>query len=159
MIELKQSFEALTLIPQRECRAPYKQVGMQTIHVRHIKHCFVGENMSVFLTKARSSHPPSINDKAAAVDRQNPMELAGQFLHVDKCRYDWLEDTRNGVSLPFIEAMYSPSSNISNLVWKWSVILTQLLSSQPIIEKLKKEIPQYLSRARGRQHVRGLGLL
>ena len=47
----------------------------------------------------------------------------------------------------FIEAMYSPSSNISNLVWKWSVILTQLLSSQPIIEKLKKEIPQYLSRA------------
>ncbi|KAL5477853.1 hypothetical protein EMCRGX_G024703 [Ephydatia muelleri] len=115
--------------------------------------------MSVLFTKARSSHPPylqPINDKAAAAGRQNPMELAGQFLHVDKCRYDWLEDTRNGVSLPFIEAMYSPSSNISNLVWKWSVILTQLLSSQPIIEKLKKEIPQYLSRARGRQHVRDL---
>ena len=143
-----------------------KRVRMQEIHTSSDTTRSVEENLTVCFTKARSSHPlylQPVIDTVTAAGLQNPVEL-GPLLPVDRRRrYDWLEAIRQGVSVPLIQVTYAPSSNIGNLMWVWHTdvcdINSALQSSQPIIENLKKDIPQYHSRAMRRAAFEKFGLV
>ena len=65
--------------------------------------------------------------------------------------------------MPLVHMTYSPGSNIGNLTWIWHCTATDidsaLQSSQPIVEELKKCIPQYHTRAMRRAAYEKFGLI
>ena len=70
---------------------------------------------------------------------------------------------KHGLDVPIIHLQYSPGSNIGDLHWIWqcsaSNIEDALKCCQPIIENLKKNIPEYHMRAMRRDAFELFGLV
>ena len=81
------------------------------------------------------------------------------------CRrhYDWTQMLQQGLNVPIVHVQYSPGSNNGNLHWIWqctaSNIDNALKICHPIIENLKKDIPQYHTRAMRRDAFELFGLV
>ena len=56
-------------------------------------------------------------------------------------------EINQGLQVPLVHVTYVPGSSVGNLNWIWHSLATDidsaLQTSQPLIEKLKKDIPQY----------------
>ncbi len=78
-------------------------------------------------------------------------------------RYEWTQALKQGLHVPIVHVQYCPGSNIGNLGWIWQCTATNiddaLKTCQPVIEKLKNDIPQYHTRAMRRDAFELFGLI
>ena len=62
-----------------------------------------------------------------------------------KRRYEYMEALKNGLDVPIVLVTYSPGGNCVNLHWVWHTnadsINSALQTCQPIIERIKRDIP------------------
>ena len=114
----------------------------------------------------RAVPPPflmSVSDAVTALGTNVPLEL-GTLLPTDRRRrFDWLEGLKNGLGFPLVHVTYAPGGSVGNLHWIWhstaSSIDEALMTAQPIIENLKKSIPQFHTRAMRRAAYEKFGLV
>ena len=72
-------------------------------------------------------------------------------------------ELKNGLQVPLVHVSFAPGGSIGNLNWLWystaKDIDNALQSTQPLIEELKKKIPQYHTRAMRRDMYEKFGLV
>ena len=126
----------------------------------------VGENLTVRYT-ASCVLPPAylspLSDAVVSSGLNVPVEI-GRMLPTDRRRrYDWVEELRKGLHVPLVHVTYSPRSNVGNIHWIWQSDATSIDNApqtvQPIIERLKQNIPQYHMRAMQREVYAKFGLV
>ena len=128
-----------------EKRARMEVVHSSTEVVRHIS-----EYLRVSYTKRRALPPTflsPVSDAIKRLDHSTPLEL-GRLLPTDRHqRYGWLQALKGGLDVPLVHVTYAPGSNIGNVQSVWhctSMSIDEALkTSQPIIETIKKDIPQF----------------
>lgn len=105
-------------------------------------------------TKVRVSPPPYLEPVCKAIETagpNHPVELGTLLPSNRRRRYDWLMELKNGLQVTLVHVSYAPGGSIGNLNWLWystaKDIDNALQSTQPLIEELKKKIPQYHTRA------------
>ena len=78
-------------------------------------------------------------------------------------RYEWLMDLKQSLQVPLVHVSYASGGNVKKLNWLWHSTATNiddaLQTTQPVIEELKKQIPQYHTRAMRRAMYDKFGLV
>ena len=146
-----------------------KRAGIEVVHSSTEVVRQISENLTVSYIERRVLPPAllsCVSEALKTLDPSTPLEL-GKFLPADRRRrYEWLRALEGGSDRPLIHAVYAPGSNIGNLHGVWYSTCTSideaLKTSQPIIEKIKKDIhvhvPQFHTRAIQREAFQLLGL-
>ena len=142
-----------------------KRSRMEVVHSSTEVVRQISENLTVSYTERRVLPPTflsPISDALKRLDHTTPLEL-GKLLPTDRRRrYEWLQALKGGLDVPLIHVTYAPGSNIGNLHWVWHCTSTSideaLKTSQPIIEKIKKDVPQFHTRAIRREAFQLFGL-
>ena len=103
-----------------------------------------------------------VSEDLKTLDPSTPLELR-KFHPTDRRRrYECLQALKGGLDRPLIHMMYAPGSNIRNVHFVWHCTCTSideaLKMSQPIIEKIKKDISQCHTRAIRREAFQLFGL-
>ena len=117
-------------------------------------------------TKVRVSPPPYLEPVCKAIETagpNHPVELGTLLPSNRRRRYDWLMELKNGLQVTLVHVSYAPGGSIGNLNWLWystaKDIDNALQSTQPLIEELKKKIPQYHTRDMRRDTYEKFGLV
>ena len=127
---------------------------MEAIHSSTEPVRQISQYLAVMYTKSRVLTPAflsPISESLKSLGPNAPLEL-GKLLPTDRRRrYEWVEALKQGLDIPLIHVTYAPGSNIGNLHWVWHCTaenIDQALStSQPIIEQIKRDIPEFHTRA------------
>lgn len=143
-----------------------KKSRMELVHKSPEIVRTVGENLTVRYTHARVLPPAYLSllsDAVVSASLNVPVEI-GQMLPTDRRRrYDWVEELRRALHVPLVHVTYSPGSNVGNIHWIWqsdaSSVDNALQTVQPLIERLKQNIPQYHTRAMRREAYAKFGLV
>ena len=143
-----------------------KRSKMLAIHSSEEVVRNIGDNLTVRFTGVRACPPPFLSPVCKAIGETGsniPLEL-GPLLPVDqRRRYDWMLEINQGLQVPLVHVTYAPGSSVGNLNWIWHSLATDidsaLQTSQPLIEKLKKDIPQYHTRVMRRAMCDKFGLV
>lgn len=106
--------------------------------------------MSVRFTGVHLSPAPytaPISEAVLAAGPETLVELDGLLPNDRTRKNDWLVEVKKGLGVPLAHVAYSPGSNTGHHTWTWHSTAedgdSSLQTSQPIIEELKKKIPQY----------------
>ena len=131
-----------------------KRAWIQLIHSLKEVTRNVTENLTVsYMDKC---HRPScvlssISGAITQLEPNIPLDLRPLLPGDRRRRYEWIQTLKQGLEVPIMHVQYSPGSNIGDLHWIWQCTATNtddaLKRCQPIIEKLKKDIPEYQTRA------------
>ena len=127
---------------------------MQDVHESNEVIRDIGQNLSVQFTGVRLSPPPYLDLIYQAIETagsNQPIELDLLLPSDRRRRYKWLMDLKQGLQVPLVHVLYAPGVNVGNLNWLWHSTATNidntLQTTQPLIEELKKKIPQYHTQA------------
>lgn len=144
-----------------------KRVRMEAIHTCSSTEPVqqISQYLTVMYTKSRVLTPAflgPISVSLKSLGPNAPLEL-GRLLPTDRRRrYEWVEALKQGLDIPLVHVTYAPGSNIGNLHWVWHCTaenIDQALStSQPIIEQIKRDIPEFHTRAVRREAFQLFGL-
>lgn len=87
----------------------------------------------------------------AGIDSPVSLQDADVLPEDRKRRYDYIESVKQGLDVPIMFLTHSSGENNVNLHWAWQTtadsIDSALQSCLPIIERVKRDIPQYHTRA------------
>ena len=143
-----------------------KRARIQLIHSSKEVTRNVAQNLTVsYMDKC---HRPSrvlssISDAITQIEPNIPFDLRPLLPGDRRRRYEWIQTLKLGLEVPIIHVQYSPGSNIGDLHWIWQYTATNiddaLKNCQPIIEKLKKDIPEYHTQAMRRDAFELFGLV
>ena len=143
-----------------------KRIKMQNVHESTEVICNIGQNLSVRFTAVRSNPPPYLNSIYKALETagpNKPIELDTSLPTDRRRRYEWLMELKQGLQVTLVHVSYATGGNIGYLNWLWHSTATDidnaLQTTQPLIEELKKHIPQYHTRAMRRSMFEKFGLV
>jgi len=143
-----------------------KRARIQSIHSSKEVIRNVAEHLSVSYMDVYHRPSPilsSISDAITHIEPNTPLDLRPLLPDDRRRRYEWIQILKQGLDVPIIHIQYSPGSNIGDLHWILQRTATNiddaLKSCQPIIEKLKKDIPEYHTRAMRRDAFELFGLV
>ena len=143
-----------------------KRARIQFIHSSNEVTRNVAEHLSVsYVDKCQRPSPiiSSISNAITQIEPNTPLDLRPLLPDDRRRRYEWIQTLKHGLDVPIIHLQYSPGSNIGDLHWIWqcsaSNIEDALKCCQPIIENLKKNIPEYHTRAMRRDAIELFGLV
>ena len=143
-----------------------KRARIQFIHSSKEVTRNIAEHLSVsYIDKYHRLSPimSPISDAITRIEPNTPLDLRPLLPDDRRRRYEWIQTLRRGLDVPIIHVQYSPGSNIGDLHWIWQCTATDiddaLKGCQPIIEKLKKDIPEYHTRAMRRDAFELFGLV
>ena len=113
-------------------------------------------SLSVQLIQQRHTVPHSLAPLCkqiidAGIDTPVSLQDADVLPQDRKRRYEYIESVKRGLQVPVIFLTHSSGGNNVNLHWIWHTTADSINSAfqtcQPIIERIKTEIPQYHTRA------------
>ena len=103
-----------------------------------------------------------ISESLKSLGPNAPIDLAKLVPTDWRRRYEWVEALKQGLDIPLMHVTYAPGSNVGNVHWVWHCTadnIDEALSvSQPIIEQIKGDIPEYHTRAIQREAFHLFGL-
>ena len=143
-----------------------KRMKMQVVHSSQEVVRNISKNLTVRFTGVRAM-PPSflgpVCEAIVAAGPDVPLEVGALLPNDRRRRYEWMQEIKRGLQVPLVHVTYASGSSVGNLNWIWHSTATDidsaLLSSQPLIEELKKDIPQYHTRAMKRVMYEKFGLV
>ncbi|KAL5496676.1 hypothetical protein EMCRGX_G013014 [Ephydatia muelleri] len=142
-----------------------KRVRMEAIHSSTEPVRQISQNLTVMYTQSRVLAPAflgPISELLKSLDPNAPIDLAKLVPTDRRRRYEWVEALKQGLDIPLMHVTYAPGSNVGNVHWVWHCTaenIDEALSiSQPIIEQIKGDIPEYHTRAIRREAFQLFGL-
>ena len=143
-----------------------KRMKMQVVHSSQEVVRNISQNLTVRFTGV-CAMPPTflapVSEAILAAGPDVPLEVGALLPSDRRRRYEWMQEIKRGLQVPLVHVTYAPGSSVGNLHWIWHSKATDidsaLQSSQPLIEQLKKDIPQYHTRAMKRVMYEKFGLV
>ena len=152
----KQKVEILARSFQKYC--DYLNAKKQRTFANHHSPqqiCSIENSLTVQFVQQRHTvasllQPLCTSIADAGLDSPVFLQDAGVLPDDRRRRYDYMESVKGGLDVPIILVTYSAGGTHGNLHWAWNTsadnISSALQSCQPIIERIKQEIPQFHTR-------------
>ena len=131
-----------------------KRAQIQEIHSSKTTSRNIADNLAVsYIDKCHRLSPilSSISDAISQIEPNTPLDLRPLLPDDRRRRYEWTQILQQGIQVPIVHVQYSSGSNIGDLHWIWQCTAANIDDAlkicHPIIENLKKNIPQFHTRA------------
>ena len=128
---------------------------MKLAHDSDVPFCKISESLSIEIVEENTVMHPSftnLNETLSSIEFYQHLFIT-DFCPIDvQSRYKYIPKLKAGLKVPFVLLTYSPGNNKGNLHFAWQVNSTEFTESifqksLPVVEAVKRLLPQYHTRA------------